>query len=499
MSIRKHFLSVSAWTAASRVLGFVRDVLIAGILGAGRASDIFFAAFKIPNMFRSILGEGALQASFVPMFVERDKADKTGAADFASMAFSWLMAITLGITIVALIAMPLIMWILAPGFSAEPGKLEDAIYVGRLLFPYMILITSVAFLSGILNAANKFAMVAAMPALLNIFMIGGLLAAVKFGWQAAYALSFAILLSGAVQLWILWRRIRKGQFGLRLVRLKKSPDMKTLFKRMVPGIVGSGAYHINIMIGTIIASLTPGAVSWLYYADRLVQLPFAIIGLAIGTILLTSISKALADDNVAVAHVQQNRAILHILFWTLPAFAGLAALAGPIVKILFQRGEFTAFDTAQTASAIALLSTALPAMSLAQVFEKTFFAAKDTKTPVKISMQAILGGTAMAIILYPFMGFLSVALGTALSSWSRMLIMGRIAYRRGLFRLRAGTLGTAAVFALASAAMFAGLKSFEISDIFGLAAAIAVSGGVYLAAMKIFLKIAKKSNNMNRN
>ncbi|MDR0319701.1 MAG: murein biosynthesis integral membrane protein MurJ [Rickettsiales bacterium] len=491
MSIRKHFLSVSAWTAASRVLGFVRDVLIASVLGAGRASDIFFAAFKIPNMFRSILGEGALQVSFVPMFVEKRKQDEAKAGDFANMAFSWLMAITLGITIIALIAMPFIMLVIAPGFGAEPGKLEDATSLARVMFPYLILVSSIGFMSGILNSANRFALAAAMPSLLNIFMIGGLMLAMRMGWQAAYALAFAILLSGVVQIWILWTRIRARQFGLRLVRLKKSPEMKTLFRRMGPGIVGSGAYHINIMVGTIIASLTPGAVSWLYYADRLVQLPFAIVGLAVGTVLLTSISKALSDNNPKLAHIQQNRAITHILFWTLPAFAGLAALAGPIVQILFQRGEFTAADTVQTASAIALLSIALPAMSLEQVFEKTIFAAKDTKTPVKVSMAGILGSALIAIGLYPFIGFLSVVVGTAATAWAKMFAMSFIAWRRGLFMLRRGTVIIGAVFAAAAAAMFIGLESIETTNLINLTAAIAIAGGAYLIGMKIFLKIAK--------
>ncbi|MCL2629402.1 MAG: murein biosynthesis integral membrane protein MurJ [Alphaproteobacteria bacterium] len=492
MSIRKHFLSVSAWTSASRVLGFIRDVIIASLLGAGRGADIFFAAFKLPNMFRSIFGEGALHASFVPMFVESKNKE-----NFANQAFSWLLVVTLGITIIGVIAMPLIMLLLAPGFAAQPGKLAEAIHIARIMFPYMLLICVAGFMAGILNAANRFALAAAMPAMLNIFLISGALIAVKMNWNIAVGLSVAVLLSGLVQVWILWSRIRKKQFGLRLVRLKRSPDMKTLFKRMVPGIVGSGAYHINIMVGTILASLTPGAVSWLYYADRLVQLPFAIVGIAMGTVLLTSISKAFADKNTELAHIQQNRAITHILFWTLPAFAGLAALAEPIVRILFQRGAFTNFDTMQTSNAIMILACALPAMNLEQVFEKTIYASKDTKTPVKISMIGITLSVAAALLLFPFMGFLSIVLGVALSAWFKMSVMARVAYKRGLFKLTPNTLLISAVFAAASVLMFSGLKFVEISSLFDLIIAMTIAGGGYLGLMRLFLiKLPKQGRNV---
>ncbi|MDR2685747.1 MAG: murein biosynthesis integral membrane protein MurJ [Rickettsiales bacterium] len=489
MSISKQFLSVSVWTAISRLLGFARDVLIASLMGAGRGADIFFAAFRIPNMLRNLFGEGALQASFVPMLVERKNNSEV---NFANMAFSWLMLIMLLITIAAVIAMPLIMLIIAPGFSAEPGKLAEAIDVGRLLFPYSLLICAVGFLSGVLNANHRFALAAAMPAFLNIFMIAGAVGAWHFGWAVAPALSIAVLLSGAFQIWILWSRIRSGNFGLRLVRPRGSTDMKTLGRRMLPGIVGSGAYHINVMISTILASLTPGAVSWLYYADRMIQLPFAVIGLAIGTVLLTAISKALAEGDKQLATQHQNNAITNILFWTLPAFAGLAALAEPITRILFQRGEFTAFDTAQTAGAILLLSFALPAMSLSQVFEKTLFADKNTKTPAKIGILSILGGTIAAIALYPVMGFLSVALATSLSAWARLFMLARAAHRRDLFHLDSCTILNGLVFMAAAAMMYFGLKMFEVPNLIQLGALIAVAGGAYLVGMKLFLVFMKK-------
>jgi putative peptidoglycan lipid II flippase len=484
MNLTRSFGSVSIWTAVSRVFGFVRDLIIATFLGAGRASDIFFAAWKIPNMFRNILGEGALQVSFVPMFLEKKKNERS-ATDFANMAISWLLAVSLGITIIAEIAMPLIMLVLAPGFSAEPGKLDSAIALGRVLFPYMILICCVGFLSGILNSKGKFALTASMPVVLNIFMIMGAMAAWKFNWSVAYGLSVAVIIAGVFQVALLWRRIQAKNFGLRLVRPRINADIKTLGRRIVPGIIGSGAYQINILIGTIIASLTPGAVSWLYYADRMVQLPFAIIGLAVGTVLLTSISTALADGDHIRVLAQQNKSIRHILFWTMPAFAGLVALAEPIIRVLFQRGEFTAFATQQTSVAIMILAFSLPAMSLAQVFSTTLYASKDTKTPVKISINSILIGTVISVAMFPLIGFLSVALGTVVSSWLRVILMGRVCYKRKMFAIQGRTVWAFVLYGGLAAAMFAALRFANIGGLIDLCVWIGAVGVGYLICAKL--------------
>ncbi|MCL2369489.1 MAG: hypothetical protein FWC83_02330, partial [Alphaproteobacteria bacterium] len=281
MSNNKHIFQVGFFTGISRALGFVRDVLIANIMGAGFLSDIFLTAFRLPNMFRDWLGEGALNVAFVPMFGEH-KGKKSQAAYFASNAFSWLMLGLLFITILMLIFMPLVIMGIAPGFAATPDKTELTILISRIMFGYVLLVCGMAFLSGILNAYREFAIAAAMPALTNVFMIGGLLFAavsVSVPVSVLFILSFAVLLSGIVQIIILWRRLKNRNFGLRLIRPRLTPKMKILFKRIGIGFIGTGFYQISMIVGIFIASFQVGAVSWLYYADRMVQLPFAMIGL----------------------------------------------------------------------------------------------------------------------------------------------------------------------------------------------------------------------------
>ncbi len=487
-------MKVGALTGISRIFGFIRDMLIANVLGAGRLSDIFFMAFKIPNLFRNLLAEGALQVAFVPMFTEH-RDDKKTSTEFSSNAFSWLMCLLLFITLAAEIAMPFIIMLFAPGFASDPEKLEMTIWLSRIMFLYLFFISGTAFLTCILNAFSEFALTTAMPIVLNTFMIIGLLIAKHSGYDQLNILSWAVVLSGIVQMGILFYRIKKRKMGLHIIRPKLTPRIKTLFKRMIPGFIGTGAYHINILAGSMIASFQDGAVSWLYYADRMVQLPFAMIGLAAGTVLLTSISSSMCRGDMNDVYDQQNSSIKHILFWTLPALVGLLILTIPIIKLLFEHGAFDHTSTINTSNAIFILAFVLPAMSLSQIFSNTLYASQDTKTPVHTSVTSLLIGIVLSAALFPIFGFLSVAVGTMVGGWVKLLTLIYHCYKRKLFKLFPRTIRTCSLFtiiAITMGFMLAFANKFGLtSNLFGLFGTIAVAGLFYLGTNKLLLKFIK--------
>ncbi|MDR1207519.1 MAG: murein biosynthesis integral membrane protein MurJ [Rickettsiales bacterium] len=496
MSLSKNIFKVGAWTGISRILGFARDMLIAAVLGAGRLSDIFLAAFRLPNLFRDLLGEGALSLVFVPMFAEYKNRKKIGPF-FAGNVFSWLMAILLVITILGEILMPFIILTMAPGFADDPGKIEMTVVIARMMFFYVIFICGVAFLSGVLNAFSEFATVAAMPALLNVFMIGGLVCAMHFGARASalYILAAAVVLSGVAQMIILWGRLRARAFGLRMIRPRMTPHIKTMIRRIGMSFIGSGFYQINILAGTIIASYQSGAISWLYYADRMVQLPFAMIGLAAGTVLLTSISDALAEKNFHKIYAQQNTSLRNVMMFTLPCVAGLFVLAQPIMQFLFERGAWTHESTLAVAAAIMIQSLALPAMTTSQIFSRTIYASQDVKTPIKINIVTIILDIIIMVSLVGWLGYLVVPIATVAGGYIRNVWLRKVCESRGLFKIMPGTKHAMLAFGILSFAMGAGLwlvrDTGMISGLVALGLAIAAAGMVYLPAAWIVNKKLK--------
>ncbi|MCL1892115.1 MAG: murein biosynthesis integral membrane protein MurJ [Alphaproteobacteria bacterium] len=493
MKLGKHIFKVGGWTAVSRILGFVRDVLIANVLGAGRLSDIFLAAFKLPNLFRDLLGEGALSAVFVPMFAQQRKGDENAAGRFANNFFSWLMAVLLGITIIGLIAMPIIIWILAPGFADDPGKMQMTVEIGRWLFLYLIFICGSAFLGSILNAFSEFALVASMPVLFNLFSIGALVLAMRLNAETGtlYILSAAVVLSGVVQMSVLWGRLRARKFGLRLMRPKWNGQIRTAFRRLGVGLVGSGFYQLNIIIGTMVASFQAGAVTWLFYSDRMVQLPFAIIGLAAGTVLLTSISNALAEKNMTRVYVQQNAAMRQSLMLTLPCMAGLIALAKPIMQFLFEHGAWTHESTLAVAAAIMIQALVLPVMTTSQIYSKTLYAAQDVKTPVRTSVIGLIVSSGLYLGLFAFIGYLAIPVGIVVGGYVKNLLLLRECRKRDLFRILPGTKRAVAGFAVLSAVLAVGIWFVPIDNIFKLFAAIGMYGILYLPCAWIINKSSK--------
>ncbi len=482
MKLGKHIFKVGIWTAISRVFGFGRDVLIANVLGAGRLSDIFLAASKLPNMFRDLLGEGALSSVFVPMFAEQRKSGQKESLNFANNFYSWLMVILLGITIVGLIAMPLIVLILTPGFAADPGKMDLTIIISRWMFFYLIFICGSAFLGSVLNAFSEFSLVAFMPIIFNIFSISALLLAKYLNAEQSilYILSTAVVLSGIVQMTILWGRLRAKNFGLRLIRPRWNGQMRTAFRRLGVGLFGTGFYQINIVIGTLIASYQAGAVSWLYYSDRMVQLPFAIIGLSVGTVLLTSISNALAEKNMTRVYAQQNAALRQSMMLTLPCMAGLIALATPIIQFLFQHGAWTPESTIAVSSALMIQALVLPAMTTSQIYSKTLYAAQDVRTPVRSSVIGLIVSSAFYLGLFSFIGYLAIPVGGVVGGYVKNYLLLKECRRRELFKVLPGTKRAIAAFALLSI-IFAGALWFApIKNIWVLFGAIAAFGILYL-------------------
>lgn len=476
MKLGKHIFGVGAMTGISRIFGFIRDMLIARVLGAGRLSDIFFAAFKLPNLFRDLLGEGALSVIFIPMYTDSNKDE-----NFARNVFSWLMVVLLGITILFEIFMPLVVWGLAPGFEATPGKMELTVLISRIMFVYVIFVCGAAFLSAILNAFSRFLLAAFMPVLLNIMLICALLIAMFFGSEnVLFMIAGTVVLSGVIQFCILWSRIRRRHFGLHLVRPRWTPGIKSLFKRLGVSIVGSGFYQITIILGTLVASFQSGAVSWLYYSDRIVQLPFAMIGLAVGTVLMSSISNALSEKNIRSVYIQQNSSLRRSMMLILPCVAGLVVLAYPIIKYLFEYGAWTSTATHAVALAIQIQAFVLPAMLISQIYSKTLYASQDVKTPVSTSIKSLAAASVLYLTLFPFVGYLAIPIGVVVSGYLKNYLLGRACRRCQLVHHDKRTVRSVLCFGGWAAVLGVAMSFVPVTSIWVLGALIAGYGVLYL-------------------
>ena len=476
MKLGKHIFGVGAMTGISRIFGFIRDMLIARVLGAGRLSDIFLAAFKLPNLFRDLLGEGALSAIFIPMYTDSRRDES-----FARNVFSWLMIVLLGITILFEIFMPLVIWGLAPGFDATPGKMEMTVLISRIMFVYVIFICGAAFLSAILNAFSRFLLASFMPVLLNIMLICALLFAMAFGsTHILYLMACTVVLSGVIQFGVLWQRIRRKHFGLYLVRPRWTPGISCMFRRFGVSIIGSGFYQITIIIGTLVASFQSGAVSWLYYSDRIVQLPFAMIGLAVGTVLMSSISNALSDGNYRSVYIQQNSTLRRSMMLILPCVAGLVVLAEPIIRCLFEYGAWTAESTHSVALAIQIQAFVLPAMLLSQIYSKTLYASQDVKTPVSTSVVSLAIAAGLYLLLFPFIGYLAIPVGVVISGYTKACLLWRACRRRELVHHDGRTARSVVAFGLLATVLGMFLSLFFVPGIFVLLILIAGYGALYL-------------------
>jgi len=426
----------------SRVLGFVRDILIAAVLGTGAVADAFFVAFRFPNLFRRLFAEGAFNAAFVPLFAKRLEGEgKSAARSFAEEALAVLFVALMITTLAAEIAMPWLMVVIAPGFSGQPEKFDLAVLLTRIAFPYLLCVSLVALLSGILNALGRFAMAAFAPILLNIVLIGVMTGLIYAGYgntpQAGEALAWGVAAGGVAQLAALyWWAGRQG-LALRLRRPRLTPDVRRLIALGIPGVIAGGITQVNILIGTMIATLQASAVSWLYYADRIYQLPLGVVGIAIGVVLLPDLSRKLRAQAEADALHSQNRSLEFSLLLTVPAAVALFVAAEPIIRVLFERGAFTAADTPATANALAAFALGLPAFVLIKVFSPGFFAREDTRTPMIYAAISVAANIALSLALFFVIGHVGIAIATSLSGWLNAALLGSTLYRRGQFTLDA--------------------------------------------------------------
>ncbi len=424
-SLFRSFFTVSFYTFLSRVLGFIRDILIARYLGSTVIADAFFVAFRIPNFFRRVLAEGAYSAALIPVFsgVVLQPKDEREASDFVENTTSMLLFATVVLTIIFFFGMPYIIQVLAPGFTDNKEAYELAVHFGKIIFPYIIFISLAAHFASINNVHERFAAGAFAPAILNISFILSLFFLTPFVTTAGHALSYGVLIGGVLQFLYLYRAVLN--FYRPRIRIPVlNEKLKKFFTLFLPGVVGSGVIQLNIVIGTIIASFLPvGAISHIYYADRLNQLPLAIFGIALGIVLLPSLSKAIKQSDQETTNNIQNRSIEFSLLISLPSAIGLFILAEPIIQILFERGAFVAEDTFYTAKVLSYFALGLPAYIIIKVLVSCFFAREDTKTPLYISIVSVITNVVLSLLLIGSMREMGIAVATAISAWVNALLL----------------------------------------------------------------------------
>jgi putative peptidoglycan lipid II flippase len=452
-------ITVGGWTMGSRLLGFLRDILIAALAGTGMVADAFFVANKLPNMFRRLFGEGAFNAAFVPEFTGLLATEGPAAAkSFAQEAISVLAFWLLGVTVLGEIFMPALMHVLAPGFSDDPAKFTLAVDLARITFPYLILICLTALLSGVLNGLDRFAAAAAAPMLYNVVSIAAMLGLTRYVPTVGHALAWGVSTAGVAQLAVLTWATRRAGMDLRIPRPRLTPAMRVLMRRMAPGLVGASAMQLNQAVDVIISSLLPpGAISLLYYADRVNQLPLGTIGAAVGTALLPLLSRQVRGPDPAAAIATLNRALEVALALTIPAALALIVCGYPIMAVLFQRGAFDLHSAALSAQSLAAYALGLPAFVLVKVLAPAFFARGDTSTPVRIGLITLVLNFALNLALFIPLQHIGPALATSLAAIFNVGALATMLGRRGFLVADAALRRRLPRIVLAAAAMAATL------------------------------------------
>lgn len=428
----KKILSVGGWTLVSRLTGFIRDVVIAAVMGVGPVADAFFVAFRIPNHFRAIFGEGAFNNAFLPTYAQvLETEGEKSAKSFASRITTLMLIVQIALLIAAFLAMPFVVRLLAPGFSDEPAKFDLAVSLTRITFPYLLLITIVTIYSAILNAHDRFWAAAAAPVLLNVAMVVALGVVFLFP-NAGYAAAWGVTISGVLQLVLVWWDTRKVIASPTIERPRMDRPMKTFFKALGPAVIGSAGVQLAIFADTIIASFLPtGAVSSLYYADRLYQLPLGVIGIAAGTVLLPEMSRRIAAGDEASAYAAQNRTVGLTLALAAPFFVAFLIMPDLIMSAMFQRGAFDAEAARRAGAVLAAYGLGLPAAVLIRSAVSSFYARSDTTTPLIASLTAVGVNVVLKILLMGSYGVVGLALGTAIGVWINLILLFVLAYRRG--------------------------------------------------------------------
>ena len=484
MALIRSIATVGGYTMISRVLGFVRDILVAAFLGAGPVADAFFVAFKLPNFFRRLFAEGAFNAAFVPLFARHMSEGGAGAArGFAEEVMSVFVVFLLFFVTGLQITMPWLMYGFAPGFVDDPYRFDLAVSLAQVTFPYLLFISLVSQLGGILNGLGRFAAAAATPIILNLCLIAVLLGLGSVMETPGHALAWGVAAAGAAQFVWLIVVCHRAEFPLRMRAPKLTPQVKRLLILMLPGAIGAGVVQINLLIDVVIASLLPsGSVSFLYYADRVNQLPLGVIGVAVGTALLPLLSRQLRAGDEDQAAGSLNRAMEFGLLLTIPAAVALMIIPYPLIAVLFERGAFGPAETAATAAALAAYALGLPAYVLIKVLGPGFFAREDTVTPVKIAAGCVAINLVINLLLMgPFL-HVGIALATTISAWINAGLLLFVLRRRGHFQPDGRLRKAIPRVLLASVAMAAAVV-FSMERLAGYAAVDPVQRTIALAAV----------------
>ncbi len=441
MRFLKAMATVGGWTLASRLLGFVRDILIAGTLGTGPTADAWVVAFRLPNLFRRVLGEGAFNAAFVPLFAGRlEQQGPTQAQRFAEESLAVLLAVTLTLVALAMACMPWLMPVIAPGFLEDSQQFREATQMAQIAFPYLLFMALAALLSGVLNSLRRFAAAAAAPVLLNIFLILAILVVLPLTGQPGRVLVWAVAAAGAAQFLLLIVAAARAGFVLRLRRPRLTPAVRRLLVLMVPGLISAGALQLNLFIGTMIATLQPGAAALLYYADRVYQLPLGLIGIAVSVVLLPEITRRLKGEGEAAAAASLTQGLEFALFLTIPSAVALAVLAEPIASVLFERGAFDSAAAAATGMAILAYAVGLPAYVAVKVYQPAFYAREDMTTPLRAALWSVGINILLSLLLFfalrdHGLGYLGLAAATTIAAFVNVAVLWRSLAGRGLLQI----------------------------------------------------------------
>ena len=417
MNLIASISTFSFFTLISRALGYVRDILIAIFLGTSLFADVFFVAFRLPNTFRRLFAEGTFNAAFIPSYAGELSQDKEKADHFARNVFNLLFIILLFLVLIAEIFMPQLIYLIAPGFYKDPAKLMLAVDLSRITFPFLFFISLASFFSAILNSYNKFAAAAAAPIILNIILIGSLFFSQWLNISDVLTLSYAVSFAGLLQLLILFFFVRKNFKPILSIKIKIDKKIKFFFRKLLPSIFSSGVTQINILVGTIIASFQAGAVSYLYYADRVYQINLAVAGIAVGTVILPELSKHIKNNNSVQTTNLQNRALELSLFLSIPAATALVLASEEIITSLFGYGSFDQESVINTSIALTFFAFGLPAFSLLKIFSNFFFARNNTKLPFYLSVLSVILNILISISLFNRFGFVIIPIATSISSW----------------------------------------------------------------------------------
>ena len=410
------------YTLLSRVLGYFRDILIAIFLGTSIYADAFFVAFRLPNTFRRLFAEGTFNAAFIPSYAEEKLKGEESGKKFANEIFSLLLLFLIFLIIIVEIFTPFLVYLIAPGFYEDSEKFSLAVEFTRITFPFLLFVSLSSLLSGILNTNNKFAAAAAAPIVLNIILILFLLISFYYNQNIARSLSIGVTLAGILQFIILVIFTKKFYFPSVKFIFTFRNEIKIFFKKLLPSIFSSGITQINILVGTIIASFQSGAVSYLYYADRVYQINLAIAGIAVGTVALPSLSKSIKLNDQKSVDLIQNRSMELSLLLSIPATFGLLIASKQIVNCLFGYGSFDSVDVIYTSLALTFFAIGVPAFALIKILSTFYFARDNTKLPFYISLISMILNIIISISLFKKYGFIIIPIATSLSTWIAVLI-----------------------------------------------------------------------------